>query len=102
IVNLLPALPLDGGVIAKELLSPRLGRRRATLIVACCGVVLGCVSGFVALITLLMGTPILSPPSFRQNLPAAREDCRAGPPTSSSGTGFGSGSKVVTFRSRRK
>jgi len=102
IVNLLPAVPLDGGEIAEGLIAPRLGRRRATLIVACCGMVLGCVSAFVALITLLMGMPILVPPSFRENLAAARENWRAGAPPASSAAPFASRSNVVTLPPSRK
>ena len=100
IVNLLPAVPLDGGVIMQELLSPRLGQRRATLIVACCGVVLGCVSAIVALMTLLLGMPILAPPSLRQNLAVARENWRGGSGTSAPTRTFANSSKVVTFRAR--
>jgi len=102
VVNLLPAVPLDGGIIAEGLLSPRLGHRRARLIVACCGMMFGCVSAVVALITLLMGMPILAPPSFRQNLAAARESWRGGPPSSSSPAPFARRSNVVTLPPRRR
>jgi len=101
LINLLPAFPLDGGVIAQDLLTRRLGDRRATLIVACCGVVLSVLSVLIAIGTLLSGFPIVAPLSFKYNLEVARESWRAPPPPASvATTTFANGSVVITFRPR--
>jgi Zn-dependent protease len=77
LVNLLPAFPLDGGVILQDTLSLRLGHRRATLVVALCGVVLACVSGLVAIVSFFAGIPLLLPLSFASNWAAVKENWRA-------------------------
>jgi Zn-dependent protease len=65
--NLLPAYPLDGGVIAEDLLGKWLGGRRARLIVGTCGMVVASVGMLVAFVTVLAGIPVLMPASFRVN-----------------------------------
>ena len=76
LINLLPAFPLDGGVILEDMLGARLGKRRATLIVGLCGVVLTCVSGVVAVVSFLAGVPILVPLSLTSNWAAVKENWR--------------------------
>jgi len=75
-VNLLPAFPLDGGTIAQDLLCGRLGHRRATLIVGICGLVLASVGAVVAVVTVMMGMPVLIPASVAANRTAVEENLR--------------------------
>ena len=60
--NLLPVYPLDGGVIAEDLLRRRLGIERARLIVGVCGAVISWVAVVVAFIAALAGFPVFLPP----------------------------------------
>ena len=76
LVNLLPAFPLDGGTIAQDLLCGRLGHRRATLIVGICGLVLASVGAVVAVVTVMMGMPVLIPASVAANRTAVEENLR--------------------------
>ena len=55
----------------------------------------------VAILTAKPGQRAAVLELFQANVPAVRENWGDGPPTSSSRTGFASGSKVVTFRPRR-
>lgn len=77
-INLLPAFPLDGGLLAHSLLEARWGARRATLWVARCGVVLAGVAMLVFLGSLLAGMPILAPPYLIPSLEALRAARRQG------------------------
>jgi Zn-dependent protease len=72
--NLLPAYPLDGGTIVEDLLSTRLGVRRARLTVGFCGIVVAVLSAVVAFATVLAGVPVLLLASFAANRDAIREN----------------------------
>jgi hypothetical protein len=48
----------------------------ASLVVACCGVVLGCIA-FVTFVSFFAGMPILAPPSLAPNWAAVQENWRA-------------------------
>ena len=58
IFNLLPGYPLDGGLIARSLLSLKLARRKARLIVARSGQVFAVILGFFGLAVSPMSLPI--------------------------------------------
>jgi Zn-dependent protease len=74
--NLLPAYPLDGGVIADDLLGVRLGIDRARRIVGLCGALISWVAVVAALIAALAGFPMFLPPIIAVHpalLPGKRE-----------------------------
>ncbi len=102
LLNLLPAFPLDGGTIMQDVLSGRLGQRRATLIVGGCGRVLTSIAAVVALVALLAGTPVFAPLSLRQNWRAILDNRRSRPQQQPNAAGFAKPSKVVTFRPRSR
>lgn len=76
ILNLLPAFPLDGGAIAKRLLTPRFGAGNAARIVGFCGVVLSIVRFVVMLAAAIAGTMVWIPPPFKPNWRAFRGPSR--------------------------
>lgn len=71
-LNLLPAFPLDGGTIARELLLARAGPQRATRIVGICGLLLSILRILVILPAAVGGFLVWLPPPFRENWRAAR------------------------------
>jgi Zn-dependent protease len=73
VLNLLPAFPLDGGIIARELLQPHLGPQRATKIVGACGLMLSALRFPVMLAAAAAGFFVWLPPPFRPNWRALRE-----------------------------
>ena len=77
ILNLLPAFPLDGGIIARELLQPHLGLQRATKIVGACGLVLSALRFPVMLVAAAAGFFVWLPPPFRANWRALRGSGKA-------------------------
>jgi Zn-dependent protease len=81
--NLLPAYPLDGGVIAEDLLSARFGIRRARLVVGICGIVIASVGALVAFVSAMAGIPVLMPASFRANREAIMANRAVTPPAPS-------------------
>ncbi|WP_454574356.1 M50 family metallopeptidase [Mesorhizobium sp. PL10] len=72
ILNILPAYPLDGGMIARHLLARRFGEGRAARIVGFCGVVLSVLRFAVILPAAAVGILLWLPPSFRPNWRALR------------------------------
>ena len=72
ILNILPAYPLDGGVIARYLLARRFGEGRAVRIVGFCGVVLSILRFAVILPAAVAGILLWLPPSFTPNWRALR------------------------------
>lgn len=72
ILNILPAYPLDGGMIARHLLARRFGEGRAARIVGFCGVVLSVSRFAVILPAAVAGILVWLPPSFRPNWRALR------------------------------
>ena len=76
-VNLLPAFPLDGGRLARNVLEPRIGVIKAQHRIGLAGIILAVVSGFVFFVSLLASVPIFAPPYLRPNL-EAYEAARAG------------------------
>ncbi len=76
ILNLLPAFPLDGGAIAKRLLTPRFGAGNAARIVGFCGVVLSTLRFVVMLAAAIAGTMVWIPPLFKPNWRAFRGPSR--------------------------
>ncbi|KAA3449186.1 hypothetical protein C7I87_17240 [Mesorhizobium sp. SARCC-RB16n] len=66
-LNMLPAYPLDGGTIARDLLSPRLGAHRAALVVGICGLALSVLRFAIILPAAAAGVLLWFPPSFRPN-----------------------------------
>jgi Zn-dependent protease len=71
-LNLLPALPLDGGFIARELLQARLSPQAATRIVGICGFTLSTLRMVAMLWVASKGFLIWLPPPFGPNWRAAR------------------------------
>lgn len=98
--NLLPAYPLDGGTIVEELLSTRLGIRRARLIVGICGVVVAALSVVVTFAAALAGIPVLLLASFAANRDAIRENWRRSPKQASQPPREQVTSSVIQFRKR--
>ncbi|MER9448162.1 site-2 protease family protein [Mesorhizobium sp. M0254] len=72
VLNVLPAYPLDGGVIARHLLARRFGEGRAARIVGFCGVVLSVLRFAVILPAAIAGILLWLPPSFKPNWRALR------------------------------
>ncbi|WP_081482186.1 metalloprotease [Mesorhizobium amorphae] len=72
ILNILPAYPLDGGMIAGHLLAQRFGEGRAARIVGFCGVVLSILRFAVILPAAVAGILLWLPPSFKPNWRALR------------------------------
>jgi len=72
ILNILPAYPLDGGMIARHLLARRFGEARAARIVGLCGVVLSILRFAVILPAAVAGILLWLPPSFTPNWRALR------------------------------
>ncbi|MER9582900.1 site-2 protease family protein [Mesorhizobium sp. M0276] len=79
VVNILPAYPLDGGTIARHLLTSRFGPGRAVRIVGFCGVVLSILRFAVILSAAVAGVLLWLPPSFRPNWRAFRGTGRKTP-----------------------
>ncbi|WP_395451003.1 site-2 protease family protein [Aminobacter sp. UC22_36] len=79
-LNLLPALPLDGGFIARELLQARLSLQAATRIVGICGLVLSILRIVAILWVASKGFLIWLPPPFGPNWRAVRGIQRAKSP----------------------
>ena len=77
-INLLPAVPLDGGHLTYSILERRLGPSRALFWVGLCGVVLGIVLVPVCLAWIVLGVPIWLPPSVPANWNAMRRAAAAG------------------------
>lgn len=77
ILNLLPAFPLDGGLIARELLTPRVGLRRATMIVGVSGLFLSVARFGIILPAAVAGVYVWIPPSFKPNWLAVRGSRKA-------------------------
>jgi Zn-dependent protease len=71
-INLLPAMPLDGGHLTYSVLERRLGPNRALFWVGLCGVILGIVLWPVCLAWAVLGVPIWLPPSIPPNWAAMR------------------------------
>jgi len=71
-LNLLPALPLDGGFIARELLQARLSPQAAMRIVGICGLALSVLRIVAMLWVASKGFLIWLPPPFGPNWRAAR------------------------------
>ena len=70
VVNLFPAIPLDGGKLVYLLIEHRWNARTAMLIVSGLGMVFAFFTFFLLLASLLLGCPIWAPPAFRPNLQA--------------------------------
>jgi stage IV sporulation protein FB len=102
LINLLPAFPLDGGTIMQDILSGRIGARRATLIVGALGLALTSIAAVGTLVALLLGTPIFAPLSFRQNWRAIVENRRIKLHQLRTTMPFAKPTKVVTFRARSR
>ena len=99
--NLLPAYPLDGGTILEDLLSTRLGARRARLTVGFCGIVVAVLSVVVAFATVLAGIPVLLLASFAANRDAIRENwIKSSKRTTTSQPAREQVTSVVQFRKR--
>jgi stage IV sporulation protein FB len=67
VVNLLPGVPLDGGKLLYLLVERRWNSRIALLTVSSCGLVLASLMTLVAIVGLMMGIGIWSPPDFDIN-----------------------------------
>jgi stage IV sporulation protein FB len=67
VVNLLPGVPLDGGKLLYLLVERRWNSRIALLTVSACGLVLAGLMTLVAIVGLMMGIGIWSPPDFDVN-----------------------------------
>ena len=78
-LNLLPALPLDGGFIARELLQARLSPQAAMRIVGICGLTLSTLRIVAMLWMASKGFLIWMPPPFGPNWRAARGIRKARP-----------------------
>ena len=76
ILNILPAYPLDGGMIAQHLLVRRFGEGGAKRIVGFCGVVLSVLRFALILPAAMAGILLWLPPSFRPNWRALRSTGR--------------------------
>jgi Zn-dependent protease len=74
--NLLPAYPLDGGIVAEETLARWIGLRRARLIVGLCGSVIVVLAIVAAFVMAMAGMPVLVFASLRLNTDAVRENWR--------------------------
>jgi len=74
VFNLLPAYPLDGGIIAEETLAQWICLRRARLIVGLCGSVIAVLAVVAAFMMAMAGTPVLVFASLRANTDAVREN----------------------------
>lgn len=72
LINLLPAYPLDGGMIARHLLTRRCGANGAARIVGFCGVLLSILRFAVILPAAVAGLLLWIPPSFKPNWQAFR------------------------------
>lgn len=72
VLNILPAFPLDGGTIARDLLLPRFGVRRAAQIVGISGMVLSVLRFAIILPAAAAGVLLWFPPSFKPNWTAVR------------------------------
>jgi Zn-dependent protease len=70
VVNMLPAVPLDGGKILYLLVEQRWNARTALMTVSSLGLFFACVSTLVLLGSSLSGAAIWSPPRFQVNLDA--------------------------------
>lgn len=76
VVNLLPALPLDGGGLLFHLVSWRWGARTGTFVVGVVGVCLSLVSVLFLIGTALSGFAILVPSRFTPNWNAVQDPAR--------------------------
>jgi len=72
ILNMLPAHNLDGGLIVRALLQPRIGAQRAARIVGVCGMVLSVLRFAIILPAAAAGILLWFPPSFTANWNAVR------------------------------
>lgn len=71
-VNLLPALPLDGGHLFRHFLEVRVGPHRALFWTGLIGTVLAVLSSLIFLVGILGGMAIWSPPEFGPNIRAMK------------------------------
>jgi len=79
ILNILPAYNLDGGLIVRALLQPRIGADRASRIVGACGVLLSVLRFAIILPAAAAGVLLWFPPSFAPNWNALRGQAKSKP-----------------------
>jgi stage IV sporulation protein FB len=77
VVNLVPAIPLDGGRLVYLLLERRWNTRIALMTVSALGLVFACVSTLAFVVSGLAGIPTWAPPEFKSNW-RAFQGARAG------------------------